>query len=302
MNEARIRVIVTTGALLVAGSGLCQAQVQIFGEEAVVDVLGNGRMFPIEGYEIAQGAGADGFFVNGIIIDDPPHATAAAETSGGLIVKPMSARGVYVDVATGGTYSYGDTGLFNDPFKTDDPFIFAEAFVDACVHVTREDLFASSSTSASSEGFVTVNLETPALVIPDLWPSTPDGTMEFASDLTGATPFDMPAIHALVPGRYSLAFSVELDFDITGGVPAPGSYCDQAGSGTALPRFVEISACASDANFDGITNFADVTTVLNRWLIDYGSTTGPGDADRNGVVNFGDISSVLANWLQTCDY
>jgi hypothetical protein len=57
--------------------------------------------------------------------------------------------------------------------------------------------------------------------------------------------------------------------------------------------------CLGDANFDGVVNFADVTTVLSSYGNEY-PLTGFGDASGDGAVSFVDITTVLANFGATC--
>ena len=58
--------------------------------------------------------------------------------------------------------------------------------------------------------------------------------------------------------------------------------------------------CPGDADANRMVNFGDITTVLQRWLADYGVATGSGDANGDGVVTFADITSILHNWLVVC--
>ncbi len=64
---------------------------------------------------------------------------------------------------------------------------------------------------------------------------------------------------------------------------------------------VDTERCYSDANGDGIVNFADLNLVLTNFGV---SGTGyyiPGDVVLDSIVNFQDLNSVLANFGQSCD-
>lgn len=83
------------------------------------------------------------------------------------------------------------------------------------------------------------------------------------------------------------------------GVPgAPGIEVDF--DDVRLDAMVLTPPCAGDADANGDVNFADVTSVLANFGMDYDAGTGPGDADGNGEVNFADVTSVLANFGSSC--
>lgn len=70
---------------------------------------------------------------------------------------------------------------------------------------------------------------------------------------------------------------------------------------SASTRTFRTPQCTGDANYDKIVNFADITSVLNRWLFDYPpDRSGLGDSDGSGNVDFVDITNVLLNWTSTC--
>lgn len=60
------------------------------------------------------------------------------------------------------------------------------------------------------------------------------------------------------------------------------------------------AACPGDADRNGMVNFADVTSVLANFLMNYLPGSGIGDANVDGIVNFADITNVLANFGAAC--
>lgn len=62
--------------------------------------------------------------------------------------------------------------------------------------------------------------------------------------------------------------------------------------------------CEGDADGNGVVNFADITSVLTNFGMDYlpppPPNTGPGDANGNGMVNFADVTSVLTHFGEMC--
>ncbi len=69
---------------------------------------------------------------------------------------------------------------------------------------------------------------------------------------------------------------------------------------TAVVAVAPPPHCPGDANGDRVVSFADVTSVLAHFGIDYSPGTGPGDANADGPVNFTDVTSVLSAWGVPC--
>ncbi len=106
-----------------------------------------------------------------------------------------------------------------------------------------------------------------------------------------------------VPDPNPLGTEVTLVVDVDAGA-ALGlrdlSVSNSDGSATSPGAIEIVEDCPGDANFDGVVDFADLTTTLGEWLSDYGAAIGPGDADRDGTVGFADVTTVLGNWLTPC--
>lgn len=66
------------------------------------------------------------------------------------------------------------------------------------------------------------------------------------------------------------------------------------------PSLPLVVGLAGDADRNGMVNFADVTSVLSTWGMDYSPNSGTGDADYDGDVDFADITAVLARWGRLC--
>jgi len=74
-----------------------------------------------------------------------------------------------------------------------------------------------------------------------------------------------------------------------------------AQSATPPARHFRTPLCPGDANFDRISNFSDVMTVLGNWAKQYlPGRSGPGDTDGSSSVDMFDVTDVLTNWLNTC--
>lgn len=58
--------------------------------------------------------------------------------------------------------------------------------------------------------------------------------------------------------------------------------------------------CPGDANRDGSVSFADITSVLTFFNINYQPGTGEGDANGDGPVNFSDVTEVLTFFGGLC--
>lgn len=71
-------------------------------------------------------------------------------------------------------------------------------------------------------------------------------------------------------------------------------------SAQATVTVVPPASCKGDANGDGVVNFADITSVLANFGMEYSPGSGPGDANGDGIVTFADVTSVLANWAFEC--
>lgn len=64
---------------------------------------------------------------------------------------------------------------------------------------------------------------------------------------------------------------------------------DDASSGVFL---LDLRDCITDFNGDGLTNGADLATLLSVW----GSDSPIGDLNGDGIVDGGDLATLLANW------
>ncbi len=98
------------------------------------------------------------------------------------------------------------------------------------------------------------------------------------------------------------AVDTDMDgFDDNGGVLRPGG-AEQAVRGivtVAMGAFDNSNPPCADINFDGVTNFADLNTILGQF-----NQTGcclSGDLDGNDAVNFGDLNLVLGQFNTSCN-
>lgn len=76
------------------------------------------------------------------------------------------------------------------------------------------------------------------------------------------------------------------------------------GTVTASPSVITfaivLSPCMGDANGDRAINFADITSILAHWLMNYQTAYGPGDSNGDRRVDFVDITTTLGSFLTSC--
>lgn len=107
-------------------------------------------------------------------------------------------------------------------------------------------------------------------------------------------------LEQILPATSNPSCALILDFDEDGALDLALS--DEISDEVLLMRNTPVVAppCFGDADGNGTINFADITSVLANFGMNYGGGTGPGDADLDGMVNFADVTSVLANFGMTC--
>lgn len=64
--------------------------------------------------------------------------------------------------------------------------------------------------------------------------------------------------------------------------------------------FPVINICIGDPNSDGVTNFADVSSVLSNWGAHTAGVVGLGDSNADTYVDFADVTDVLSHYGMQC--
>lgn len=117
--------------------------------------------------------------------------------------------------------------------------------------------------------------------------------------------FEAPADHAFA-GQNGLIDPGTYIFSLTLSAYRADGAIENAGASMGSANFQFLlsapppTACPGDANRDGFVNFADITSVLTNFGVNYSPASGVGDANFDGIVNFADITSVLTNFGVVC--